>query len=145
MDHRREEPLLGARFRVEIEGVRSTGVTEVIFPEGRIAASHGPARRARSDEQSRAVQYGPLTLRRALIASSDWYRWWDAARGSSKAVKKRVVVAILDGSMREVQLWAFTGTLPVAYVLSPLNAGRGDVLVETLELSVGGFSLTVRD
>ena len=132
---RREEPLLGARFRVEIDGLDGTGVTEVLLPEGRIAPGRG---------KTRAVHYGPLTLKRAMTASRDWYRWWDDARGSAKAAR-RVAVVLLDASRRDVQRWTFTGTVPVAYSVSTLDAGRGAVLVETLELSVRGFTLAPGD
>ncbi len=68
------EPLLNARFRIEIDGLRTATAIEVIFPDARIVGD---------GETPRAVQYGTLTLRRGMTASGDWYRWWDSARGST--------------------------------------------------------------
>ena len=126
------EPLLNARFRVEIQGLQSTSVVEVILPEGRIAARG----------KTRAVQYGTLTLRRGMTGSSDWYRWWDGARRSAARARKRVDVVLMDRFESDVNRWTFSGVLPTAYAVSPLNALHGELLIETLELTVGGFSLT---
>jgi T4-like virus tail tube protein gp19 len=125
------EPFLAARFRVEIEGLESTGVVEVIFPEGRIIAGRGKSR----------VHYGPLTLRRGMTASGEWYRWWDGARRSVPAARKRVSVVLMDRFQADVNRWTFSGALPSAYAASPLNALRGELLIETLELAVRGFSI----
>ena len=125
------EPLLNARFRVEIEGLPASGVVEVIFPEARITSADGNAR----------VQYGPLTMRRGMTTSSDWYRWWDSARGSA-AAKRRVTIVLMDRLQADVHRWTFSDALPSAYAVSPLNALRGEPLIETLELSVGGFDVS---
>ena len=124
------ELLLNARFRVEIEGLPATGVVEVVLPEARIVGG----------ATARTVQYGPLTLRRALTASSDWYRWWHSARGA-RAPRKQVAVVVLDREQAERTRWTFAGTLPSAYSVSPLNAARAEVLIETLELTVTGLTI----
>ena len=107
------EPLIGSRFRVEIEGMANAAAVEVVFPEARIAAARG----------KRLVRYGPLILRRGLTRSNDWYQWWDRARGSPSDVNR----------------WTFLKAVPTAYGLSPLNALASAPLIETLELSVRGF------
>jgi len=121
------EPLLNARFRIEIDGLPSTGVVEVIFPEARIAAGR---------RGSRTIQYGPLILRRAMSESSDWYRWWERAGRRAAAERKRVTIVLMNQAQRDVNRWTFIDALPSAYTLSPLNALRSELLIETLELSV---------
>jgi phage tail-like protein len=125
-------PFVNVRFRVEIEGVQGTGAVEVIFPDARIV----PGRRRRP-----AVEYGRLTLRRGVTTSSEWYRWWDQARGSSTVPKKHVAVVLMDRMGGDVNRWAFSEASPVAYSVSPLNALGAEPLIETLELSVGGFDV----
>jgi phage tail-like protein len=125
------EPFLNARFRVEIEGLSRTGVVEVIFPEGRILPG----------KSNRRIQYSPLTLRRGMTASSEWYRWWDGARRSATATAKRVTVVLLDSERRDLTRWTFTGVVPSAYAVSHLNALQSEPLMETLELSVGGLTV----
>jgi hypothetical protein len=126
----RPEPLSCARFRVEIDGLPDVAAVEVIFPEGRIVAERG----------KRLVQYGSMTLRRALTASKDWYRWWDSARRpGARDVSRTVRVIVVDRLQADVNSWTFSTAEPTAYSLSPLNALSSAPLVETLELSVGGF------
>ena len=134
-DGGRAEPLTGARFRVEIDGLRDVAAIEVVFPEGRIATEGG----------KRVVQYGALTLRRALTASQDWYAWWDSARrpgASSRDVSRAVHVILIDRFNADINRWTFPTAEPTAYSMSPLNALLSAPPVETLELSVGGFEAT---
>ena len=121
------EPLLNARFRVEIESLPSTGVVEVIFPEARIAAER---------RNSRTIRYGPLILRRGMSASSDWYEWWQRASQRAVAARKRVIVVLMNQAQADVNRWTFIDAVPSAYTVSPLNAVRSELLIETLELSV---------
>lgn len=128
------EPLLGLRFRVEIEGLQSTGATAVLFPEARIVAAG----------EERRVQYGSLTLRRGMTVSSEWYRWFDEARTAS-ASGKTVTVVLLDGRGADVNRWTFSDARPTGYFLSPLDALDGGVLLESLELSIADFRISFVD
>lgn len=123
-------PLGNMHFRVEIEGLPESGAVEVVFPEARIA---GPPRKAGS------VRYGSLILRRGLTRSGDWYDWWDAARRSASRPRRTVRVALRDAAGHDANAWLFRNAVPVAYQLSPLHALGNEVVLETLELRVGGF------
>jgi hypothetical protein len=133
---RADHPLLGARFRVEIEGLRSTGAAEVVLPEARIAG-------ARSEAP--AVQYGSLILRRGMTASGEWYRWWDMARTSSAGGRKTVTVILMDADGADVNRWTFSEAHPTGYFVSQLDALKDGVLIESLELSVAGFTIAFGD
>jgi phage tail-like protein len=125
------DPYLNSRFRVEIDGLKGTGVLEVTFPEGRIT----------TDGRTRAVQYGPLTLRRGLSGSSEWYQWWDRARATTGGLKRNVTVVLMDQERADVTRWTYAGAVPAAYGTSQLNALRGEVLIETLELTIADFTI----
>jgi phage tail-like protein len=117
---------------VEIDGLADVAATEVVFPEARILNQHG----------KRVVQYGPLTLRRGLARSKDWYEWWDRARRSrSRAgdLTRTVRIILIDRLAADVIRWTFLKTVPTAYSVSPLNALASAPIIETLELSVRGF------
>jgi hypothetical protein len=138
-DERRDDlsarqPLLNARFRIEIAGLPGTGATEVIFPEARIVGVRGKAR---------TVEYGRLTIRRGMTASSDWFDWWDRARRTATA-RKEVSVIVMDTVRADVIRWTFAKALPSAYFVSPLNALGHEPLIETLELSIGGLTMAFR-
>jgi hypothetical protein len=127
------QPLLNARFRIEIEGLSGTAATEVIFPEARIVGLRGKAR---------TVQYGSLTIRRGMTSSSDWYQWWDRARRSPAAARKDVSVVVMDSLRADAARWTFAKAVPSAYSVSSLNALGSEPLIETLELSVGGLTMS---
>lgn len=128
----RSEPLVGACFLVEVDGLTDTAAVEVVFPEARIATERG----------KRVVRYGALTLRRALGASRDWYGWWDRARrprGRAPGVSRTVRVVVIDQARQPVIRWTFANAEPIGYSLSPLNALLSAPVIESIELSVGGF------
>ena len=126
------DPLVNARFRVEIDGLPGTGATEVIFPEARIVTA---------GRKRRAVRYGTLTIRRGMTASSEWYDWWDTARKSATAGRRTVNIVLMDAERAEVTRWMFSGAQPSGYLVSPLNALGREPLIETLELSVAGLKM----
>lgn len=126
------DPLVNARFRVEIDGLPGTGATEVIFPEARIVTA---------GRKRRVVRYGTLTIRRGMTASSEWYDWWDTARKSATAGRRTVNIVLMDAEHAEVTRWMFSGAQPSGYLVSPLNALGREPLIETLELSVAGLKM----
>lgn len=126
------DPLVNARFRVEIDGLSGTGATEVIFPEARIVTA---------GRKRRAIQYGTLTIRRGMTASSEWYDWWDTARQSATAGRRNVSIVLMDAERTDVTRWVFSGAQPSGYLVSPLNALGREPLIETLELSVAGLKM----
>ena len=126
------DPLVNARFRVEIDGLSGTGATEVIFPEARIVTA---------GRKRRAVQYGTLTIRRGMTASSEWYDWWDTARKSATVGRRNVSIVLMDAERTDVTRWVFSGAQPSGYLVSPLNALGREPLIETLELSVAGLKM----
>jgi phage tail-like protein len=124
------QPVVNMRFRVEIDQMRGIGACEVTFPEARIVRARG----ARS-----TAAFGPLVKRRGLSPSSEWYEWWSAARRAHSSSRRNVVVALLDATGRELNRWWIRDAQPIAYRLSGLNALGNEVLMETLEMSVGDF------
>ena len=133
----RAEPLTNLHFQVGIERLGESGVFEVVLPTARIVDLAG---------QRRGTELGPLTLRRALTESADWYRWWDEAR-RSRSVRPRVVtINVLRSAGGPLGVrWFFRDAVPAAYEVSPLNALLGAPLIETLEVKVGGFELYERE
>jgi phage tail-like protein len=130
------QPLPSSRFRVEVEGLERSGATEVVLPEARIANEVGTAR---------AVRFGHLVLRRGMLAASEWFGWWTAARHSSADSRRRVTVVLMDNRGADVQRWTLADAVPAAYSVSPLSAASGQPLIETLELTVGDLTAEFAD
>lgn len=123
-------PFLNMRFRIEIEGLKGTGATEVVFPEARLV----PSGRGRP-----ATRYGPLTLVRGLTRSPEWYEWWERSCVARRPLKKAVVVVLLDERGADANRWQFSGAQPLAYTVSSLNSLGNEAIVESIELAVAGF------
>ena len=125
------EPFGNMRFRIEIDGLQETGAVEVIFPEARLVTR---------PRKSKAIQYGPLILRRGVTRSPEWYEWWDQSRTSRTAPKRAVTVVLIDERGADANRWTFDNARPSGYSLSHLNALGNEPLVETLELEIDAFS-----
>lgn len=118
------DPLTGARFRIELDGLSASDFTEVLFPEASLVAGR--------------EQLTHLVLRRGAgtdRALSDWWQQSAAGRPAPRAVS----VVLLDGRGQPVVRWNFKGAQPVRYALSGLNAAAPAVLIETIELAVESF------
>ena len=89
--------------------------------------------------------YGSLTLRRGMTTSGEWYQWWDMARASAAGARKTVMVILMDGQGADVNRWTFSQAQPTGYFVSQLDALNGGVLVESLELSIAGFTMAFGD
>jgi phage tail-like protein len=129
-----QDPFLGARFVVEIDGIPGGGAAVVTLPESRIV---------RQDD-AETVQSGPLILQRALTPNADWYEWWDAARRSTEPFRRTVTILLLDAEGAPAWHWVFADSEPVAYRVSALDAMASAPVWETLELSVRGFEAFAR-
>ncbi len=67
---------------------------------------------------------------------------WDSTRrprARTIDVSRTVRVILIDRFQADVSRWTFAAAEPTAYSMSPLNARLSAPLIETLELSVGGF------
>lgn len=131
MDHFGHHPYVNTRFRVEVDGMRSTGATEVILPEARIVGEPG---------KGCVTQYGNMTIRRGLTDSSEWYDWWDRNRSAKTLQKRNIAVVLINDHGGDAHQWTFLDVSPMAYILSTLNALGSEIVIETLELTVRGFN-----
>jgi phage tail-like protein len=125
------DPLISARFRVEVDGLGRSGATEVVLPEGRIVEEPGAPR---------DVRFGRLILRRGMRAASDWYEWWNRACRSAADASRRVTIVVTDARGDDVQRWTLADAVPAAYGVSPLSAAGVQPLIETLELTVADMT-----
>lgn len=134
-------PFSNMRFRVEIDAMQGTGAVEIIFPEARIIGTRrrSAAKSGRKTQMTTSVVYTNLILKRGVTRSGEWYEWWNAAREAKSRSRRNTKIILLDERAADADQWIFTDTLPVAYGVSNLNALGNEALIETLELTVGGF------
>ena len=118
------DPLTGARFLVEIDGLSASDFTEVLFPEATIAAGR--------------EQLTHLILKRGASLDRQLCEWWKQS-ALGKPASKSLSVVLLDERGTPQIRWKCKAAQPVRYALSALNAVAPSVVVETMELSVEGF------
>ncbi|WP_156308075.1 phage tail protein [Sphingobacterium endophyticum] len=83
-------------------------------------------------------KYGPLVLKRGLIAPgdsavTDWLK--KAFDDQEYETLDTVVINLLDEQHQSLMNWKINNVWPRSWKLSELNAGRAEVLIETLELN----------
>ena len=115
------DPLTGARFLVEIDGLSASDFTEVLFPEATIAAGR--------------EQLTHLILRRGAQCGPPAFRVVETERARKAGAESLSVVLLAERGTAQIR-WKCKAAQPVRYALSELNAVAPTVVVETMELSV---------
>lgn len=87
-------------------------------------------------------KYGPLVLKRGLLGPntsklSEWLKkTFDNERGDeSFEVINTVTIKLLDEAHQPLMYWTVNNVWPRSLKIGELNAERGEVLIETLELN----------
>lgn len=83
-------------------------------------------------------KYGPLVLKRGLIAPgesaiTDWLK--RAFDDQQYEPLETVIINLLDEQHQSLMHWKINNVWPRSWKLSELNAGRAEILIETLELN----------
>jgi phage tail-like protein len=137
----RPDPFPGYQFVVEIDGIASAGFSDVSGIEGTIDVveyREGADRSLASQKLPGLVRYANVVLTRGLTSSNDLYDWWKAVAAGTPD-RRSVAIVLLDRERTAVRRWTLRDAWPVRYAVSPLDAGRGAVAIETLELAHEGF------
>ncbi len=141
----RDRPYAGMNFHVDLglgDGP-DAGVSEVLFPAARLQLNeyrNGNDRTPETRKLSTLTHYDNLVLRRGVIGSLAWYRWWDEARNGGDA-RRTVTVTLLDEQGNPAMSWRFLRARPAGYLTSPLDAVEADTLFETLEIAFDRLEL----
>lgn len=124
------EPRDGVDVRFQsVTGLDSTLETETIKEGGENRFEHViPVRR----------KYGPLTLKRGLMKPgdsklTDWLK--QSFDGEKITPLGTVTIKLLAEDHQPLMVWTINNVWPRSWKLGELNAERGEVLIETLELN----------
>ena len=145
MPVQRDRPYAGMNFLVDLglgDGPDG-GVAEVLFPEARLQVNeyrNGNDKTLEATKLSTLTHYDNLVLRRGVIGSLAWYRWWDEARNGGDA-RRTVAITLLDEQGNPVMRWRFLRARPAAYQTSSMDALLAETLFETLEIAFERFEM----
>ena len=127
------ETSLDARFQ-SVSGLDVRLNTEEIKEGGENRFTHVvPTRR----------KYADLTLKRGLMspsAGSEITSWCLKAFEQMKVIPVNLEVRLLDENHETLMGWDVRHVRPKSWKIGELNAERGEVLIETMELSYNSFA-----
>ncbi len=115
------------RFQ-SVTGLDSTLDTETVKEGGENRFEHViPLRR----------KYGPLTLKRGLLTPSSYITSWLQKAFDDEKVEPiaTVDITLLNENHDPLMYWTINNVWPRSWKIGELNAERGEVLIETLELN----------
>ena len=119
---------IDTRFQ-SVSGLDSTLETDVVKEGGENHFEHViPVRR----------KYGPLTLKRGVLGprASDITAWLKQAFDDEKVKPITTVdILLLNPDHKALMQWTINNVWPRSWKVGELNAERGEVLIETLELN----------
>lgn len=125
------------RFQ-SVTGLDSTLETETIKEGGENRYEHViPVRR----------KYGPLILKRGVLLSSESEvtKWLNRAFQDELVIPIGIVdIQLLDEDHNTLLQWTVNNVWPRSWKIGELNAERGEVLIETLELNYNYISFVNR-
>lgn len=84
------------------------------------------------------VKSGPITMKRGLLKPKDSgvTAWLKKAVDNVNVVPlKEVTIKLLDEEHQPLMVWVATNVWPRSWKMGELNAERGEVLIETMELN----------
>jgi len=143
MTKRQNDPYLGFRFQVEIEGMTVGGFSEVSGLQVEVEVED-----YREGGQNEFVHklVGPtrypanLTLKHGLMDAMALWEWHQAVR-NGQIQRKNGSILLLDSTGKEVRRWNFANAHPVRWSGPDLRAATAEVALESIELVHGGLSL----
>ncbi len=128
-----------------VSGLDSTMDTETVKEGGENRFEHVlPTRR----------KFGPLVLKRGLLgpktsAVTDWLKRTFEGEPFDTTTQKEdfrvidsVTIKLLGEDHQPLMVWTVTNVWPRSWKIAELNAERGEVLIETLELNYNRLLLT---
>ena len=86
-------------------------------------------------------KYSNVTLKRgSMAADNGFFEWFKDIKNNT--VKRRdIAIMLLNEEQEEVITWNLKNAFPVKYDGGSLNAAKGEVLIESLELAYESFEV----
>lgn len=131
-----DDPYLGMRYAVEIQGLRVAGFSEVTGLQAEVETEdyHEGGRNTFQHVLPKAGSVGRLTLKRGMT-DQEALRKWQAQLHEGSVERRTVRVELRDERGETARAWRFLDAYPVKWSCSDLNATSDAVAVETLEFA----------
>ncbi|HYA16781.1 MAG TPA: phage tail protein [Bryobacteraceae bacterium] len=138
-----QESFLSSHFVVQLGAPQPIPVTVVsgIQADTPAVVTREGSDPASGEKTPGQASYPNLVLTRPLTRDLTLWQWMqDSISGA--AVKKNIVVLLVDSQANPVIEWSFRNAFPVRWTGPVLNALSNDAAMETLEIAHEGFTVT---
>ena len=136
---KRQDPLRGFRFLVEIEGLTSAGFLRVKGLQREV--KHESFREGGVNDYEHklvsGISYPAVVLERGLALEDLWKWALDTAEGNVK--RKNVWIRLQNEAGEKAWAWQLDWAIPVKWACSDLDANNSQVAMESLELAHHGL------
>lgn len=137
----REDPYLGFRFRIEIDGMIEGGFAEVSGLE--VTTGVEDFREGGVNDFvhkfPNETTFGNLVLKKGLAGSTTLWEWHrDVVTGKIKRATIHITM-LKDHSDETAHMWSFKDAYPVKWTGPDFNASENAVAFESLEIAHHGY------
>lgn len=129
-------------YKVMIDQMEEAGFSEVATPDissDPVEYREGTVGGKVPGRQPGILKYSNVTLKRGTTQSHIFVDWIKAIQ-DGKALRKTVVITLMDDEMKEVASWQLEKAWPTKYTAPDFNAISNEVAIESLELVCEGVT-----
>lgn len=87
-------------------------------------------------------KYNNVTLKRGTMATDNGFVDWFNTINTDKFKPRTITISLLDETHNPVVTWTLQNAFPIKYDAGALNASKGEVLIESVELAYESFTVT---
>ncbi len=86
-------------------------------------------------------KYGNITLKRGSMATDNGFFTWINSINNNTVERREIKIMLLNEEHNAVVTWNVKNAFPVKYDAGGLNASKGEVLIESVELAYESFTV----
>ena len=86
-------------------------------------------------------KYSNITLKRGTMATDNGFFKWFNTINNGTVTRRNITITLLNEEHQQVITWNVKNAFPVKYDSGNLNAAKGEVLIESVELACESFDV----
>jgi len=139
-------PLTGFHFTVEWkdddkENVSFSEVSGLNMSTTAIEYREGSDKEYTTLKMPGLRKYSNITLKRGSMAADNGFFEWFNSINNNTVTRRNIKIMLLDQDHNPVITWNVANAFPVKYDGGSLNASKGEVLIESVELACESFTV----